>query len=57
MVTREKVYKTFSLIGMLQVSAMEPHLDPICQSLLHKSGENVLFIRQDVDRYVAVMPS
>ncbi|OQR71307.1 hypothetical protein BIW11_03995 [Tropilaelaps mercedesae] len=28
---------------------MEPHLDPICQCLLHKSGEHVLFIRQDVD--------
>lgn len=33
------------------MNAMEPHLDPICQCLLHKSGENVLFFRQDVDRY------
>lgn len=37
----------------LQVANMDPYLDMICLCLLCKSAENVLFIRQDVDRCVS----
>ncbi|XP_022663392.1 uncharacterized protein LOC111259990 isoform X1 [Varroa jacobsoni] len=49
-VSRCAIATICQLFEQQSMNAMEPHLDPICQCLLHKSGENVLFFRQDVDR-------
>ncbi|RWS17552.1 protein FAM179B-like protein, partial [Dinothrombium tinctorium] len=53
-VSRSAIFTLGDLFTKMK-KQIEPDMDLICQALLHKCGENVSFIREDIERALANM--